>query len=62
MDRQFLYVLDLHHGIYIYKILGEGKVIEYDWIELTTYGNIHFLVREQTILVNFNDENGNKII
>lgn len=62
IDQRYIYILDRQHGIYIYKLFGTGEVKEHDWIELNTYGNTKILGKEKTIFVNYNDENGDKII
>ena len=62
IQQSYIYILDLHHGVYIYKLLGSGKVIEHDWIQLNTYGNIKLIVRQKNLFINYNDQSGNKII
>lgn len=39
-DSGILYILDLHLGIFMYKLLGTGQVIELDYILWTSYGNL----------------------
>ena len=62
MEQGYIYILDLHKGLYVYKLLGNGKVVEHDSIELNTYGNIKVIVKEKSLFVNYNDQSGNKII
>lgn len=45
LEQGYIYILDLHKGVYVYKLLGNGKVIEHDSIELNTFGNINLIVK-----------------
>ena len=40
-----LYILDTNQGIYIYKVMGDGKVEAYDHININTYGNKDIIVK-----------------
>lgn len=62
IDGRMLYVLDTNKGIYIYTIMGNGEVQEFDHISTITYGNKEIIVKEASIFVKFVDQQGHKII
>lgn len=40
VDSRLLYILDMHEGIFVFRILGTGDVAEYDHISWRSYGNL----------------------
>lgn len=52
----------MHEGVYVYHILGNGNVEEYDHIVWKSYGNLELVVKEGTLFIRYLDQEGQKIV